>query len=360
MNDKLDIKKEKKELFKGKAGEVREVFCPKSYYITVDGEGDPNTSERYMGAVEALYQVGYTLKFMYKEKDLDFVVMPLEGLWWADSYEVFTEQEKDKWKWRSMIELPDFVTEEDIELAKKIAFEKNKSDIVKEILHREMNENKSFQVLHVGPYDEEAEDIAELHRVIKEAGYSLRGKHHEIYLSDPRRVEKDKLQTIIRQPVFKEEEEILDFEQCKNKFFSKIGESKTMVLSTTDGEKVSSRNMSIIVDKEKFYFQTALEFRKCRDIEVNKNVALCAENIQIEGSVTGIYELNDEEAKNFKELYKQNHNGSYNAYSKLMGNSVFEITPIKIGFYNYEGKDVYLEYIDFKKNVAYKRPYLIF
>lgn len=358
--EKLDIKKEKKDLFKGKDGEIREVFCKKAYYITLDGQGDPNTSQEYKLSIEALYQVGYTLKFMYKDKDLDFVVMPLSGLWWSDCYTAFTEDKKEDWKWRAMIEIPSFVTEEDIEVAKAKAFEKNSNNLVLKILHREMNEGKSFQVLHVGPYNEEGEKITKLHKVINEAGYQLRGKHHEIYLNDPRKVEKSKLKTIIRQSVFKEEEELLDFEETKNKFFNKIGKNKIMVLSTTDGEKVSARNMSIIIDEEKFYFQTDIEFNKYKDIERNKNVALCVDNIQVEAEVTKISSINDEDVKNFKSLFKEHNTNSYNAYSKLMGNRVFEVTPKIISLYKYEGNNVYREFIDFERKIAYKRWYLVF
>lgn len=360
MGEKLDLKKEKKDLFKGKDGEIREVFCKKAYYITVDGEGDPNKVEKYKESIEALYGVAYTLKFMYKEKDLDFVVMPLSGLWWTDNIEKFTEASKDEWKWRSMIEIPSYITEGDIEKAKNIAYEKKKNKVIFEVLHREMNEGKALQVLHVGSYDDEFEKVSRMHKLAKESGYSLRGKHHEIYLSDPRKVDKSKLKTIIRQPVFKEEEEIIDFEEAKENLFKKLGQSKVMVLSTTDGERVTSRSMSIIIDNEKMYFQTALEFSKYKDIEKNKNVALCVDNIQIEGEITLITSLYDEEASSFKKLYEEYHKSSYDAYSKLMGNRVFEVSIKKVSLYKYVGSDVRREFIDFEKKLAYRRWYLVF
>ena len=215
--EKLDLKKVKSELFKGKDGEIREVFSPKSFYICLDGEGDPNTNPKYNQVIEALYNAAYTLKFMYKAKGLDFVVMPLSSLWWVkNSDEIMTQENKDKWQWRAMIEIPSYVTEDDIELAKDIAYKKSGKDLIKEILHRELNENKCFQVLHVGPYDEENEKVCKMHEVIKQRGYALRGRHHEIYLNDPRKVESSKIKTIIRQPVYKEDEEILDFEMKKS------------------------------------------------------------------------------------------------------------------------------------------------
>lgn len=125
MNEKLDLKKVKKDLFSGKNGEIKEVFCKKAYYLAIDGEGDPNIVDRYKDAIEALYGVVYTLKFMYKDKGLDFVVMPLSGLWWSDS-EVLTEENKSFWKWRSMMEIPGYIIEEDIEVAKKEAYAKKK------------------------------------------------------------------------------------------------------------------------------------------------------------------------------------------------------------------------------------------
>ncbi|AIY83592.1 pyridoxamine 5'-phosphate oxidase family protein [Clostridium baratii str. Sullivan] len=360
MNTKLDLKKEHKDLFKGKPFEVSEVFCKKSYYICIDGIGNPNTNPKYTEAIEALYQTCYTLKFMYKKKDLDFVVMPLSSLWWTDDNELCNQNNKDNWKWRAMIEIPSFITEEDICLAKNIAFKKNNNESILEILNREMNEGTAYQILHIGPYNEEELAVNKLYKVINENGYKLRGKHHEIYLNDPRKTPKDKLKTIIRQPVFKEACEILDFLSSVNDFFNNIGPSKTMVLSTTNNETVSSRNMSIIINNNKFYFQTALEFRKCEDIKKNKNVALCLNNIQIEGKVTNIFSLYDDEAKDFKNLYKEHNKSSYDAYSKLMGNRIFEVTPTKISTYNYDGDDVYLEFIDFINKTSYKRPYILF
>ncbi|MEG1482196.1 GyrI-like domain-containing protein [Clostridium sp.] len=359
MNSKLDLKKENKDLFKGKPLEVCEVTCKKSSYICIDGTCNPNTNPLYKKAIEALYQTCYTLKFMYKEKGLDFIVMPLSSLWWTDSGDGCNESNKDTWNFRAMIEIPKFISEEDIELSKNIAFKKNSNTLILEILNRELNEGKSFQVLHIGPYNEEETAVNLMHAKIKEKGYKLRGRHHEIYLNDPRKTSKDKLKTIIRQPVYKDTDYLLDFDDRVSNIFNTIGNKSTMVLSTSSNDIVTSRNMSIIVINNKFYFQTALEFTKCKQIENNKHVALCINNIQIEGTVTNNFSIYSNEASEFKSLYKNLNKNSYDAYSKLMGNRVFEISPSKISTYNYESNDVYLEFIDFINKFAYKKPYLL-
>ncbi|WP_185966828.1 GyrI-like domain-containing protein [Clostridium sp. HBUAS56017] len=354
MGEKLDLKKENKELYTGKDGEIKEVFCKKAFYITIDGEGDPNTNEKYKMAIGALYKVAYSLKFIYKNRNLDFVVMPLSGLWWG----VNSEENKEEWKWRAMIEIPNYVEEDDIEVAKEEAYVKSKNEVIKEVLYREMNENRCFQLLHIGPYNKEKEKISALHRIIKEKGYSMRGKHHEIYLNDARKTEENSLKTIIRQPVYKEEEEILNFEEESREFFDRLRNNKVMVLSTADGERVSSRSMSIIIYSRKFYFQTDKEFRKVKDINKNRNVALCVDNIQVEGKIGKIGSIYDEYFKDFKKLYKENYSGSYKTYSKLMENKVFEIIPEIISLYEYEGKNVYRKFINFNRKVAYRRLYL--
>lgn len=358
MDNKLDLKKENIELYSGKAGEVKKIFCKKSYYISLDGEGNPNTSNRYKDGIEALYKLAYGLKFFYKSKDKDFVVMPLSALWWTENMEELTEENKEFWKWKSMIEIPSFVEEEVFYKVREDVYKKTKIELLYEILPREMNEGNCYQILHLGAYTEEKGDIQKLHEKIKEDGYKHIGYHHEIYLNDIRKVSVDKLKTIIRQPVFKEREEMLNFESEKDNFFNLLGESKTMVLATTDGENVSARNLSIIIDNDKFYFQTDSNFKKCRDIEKNNNVALCVDNIQIEGKVTNTGYFYGKDFENFKIKFKKYHIGSYKAYSKLIYNKIFEIEPINISLYKYEDNDVYRFFLDFKNKVSYKRWYL--
>ncbi|MGL4772679.1 MAG: GyrI-like domain-containing protein [Clostridium sp.] len=355
--EKLDLKKEKSHLFKMKDGEIKEVHCTLAHYLTLDGEGDPNTSERYQKGVEALYKIAYTLKFKFKKKEMDFVVMPLSTLWWTENGERCSQENKNEWKWTMMIEIPSFINEDELEEIKRDLKEEN--ILINEVLYNTYNEEWAMQVLHVGPYNEEFENVRRMHEEIEKKGYKAIGKHHEIYLNDPRKVEPSKLKTIIRQPVLKEDN-LLDFNEEVEKFFSKLGESKTMVLSTTNGHRVSSRNMSMIINNGKFYFQTDIKFEKFRDISNNKSVALCVDNIQIEGNISKVMKLYNEDAKAFKEKFKEMHSNSYEAYSRLIDNRVFEIVPTLIKLYCYEGKNVVRKYIDFERGIAYKVNYLSF
>ncbi|MGL5148981.1 MAG: GyrI-like domain-containing protein [Clostridium sp.] len=355
--EKLDLKKEKSHLFKGKVGEIREVSCDVAYYITLEGKGNPNTTERYKSGVEALYKLAYNMKFYFKEKGLDFVVMPLSTLWWTDSGEKLVESNSSHWNWIMMIEIPNYITVDDINKFKEKLC--NESELIKEISYNNYNEGSSLQVLYVGPYNEEGEIVDKLHDEIKKRGYKLNGKHHEIYLNDPRKVEPSKLKTIIRQPILKKDEE-LNFNEEVSNFFNKLGDTKTMVLSTSLENEVTSRNMSIISNKNKFYFQSDVKFMKSKQINGNKNVALCFDNIEVVGYVKNIKRISDGDMVDFKLKFSKYHKSSYEAYSNLIDNRVFEVEPKLIKLYCYEGKNVYLKYIDFVKEEAYKIYYLTY
>ncbi len=203
VQEKLDLKKEQKELYKVKENQYKKINCPKSQYIAIDGEGDPNNNEEYQAIVGALYKMAYSLKMEYKKRGQDYVVMPLAGEWWTDNIENFVEESKDKWKWTMMIQIPSYVEERDIEFFK----EKYKSEDVGKYLNNlyllEVEEREVFATLYVGPYREEGETVKKLHDTIKENEYNLTGKHQEIYLSDPRKVEESRLKTIILQPAIK-------------------------------------------------------------------------------------------------------------------------------------------------------------
>ncbi|SNT63327.1 hypothetical protein SAMN05421812_11559 [Asanoa hainanensis] len=176
------------------------VDVPAQGFLAVDGKGDPNTSPDYVRAVESLYAVAYTIKFGGKADGRDFVVGPLEGLWWSDDPAVFTTRAKDAWQWRMLISQPDWVTDEHVDRATEAARKKKKSivDVRREVLH----EGTSAQVLHRGPYDDEGPVLAKLHdEYLAANNLRMAGHHHEIYLSDPRRTEPAKLKTILRQPV---------------------------------------------------------------------------------------------------------------------------------------------------------------
>jgi len=198
---KIDLKKELKHLY-NPSKEIALVDVPEMNFLMIDGAGDPNTSQDYKDAIEALYAVSYTLKFMVKkEKAVDYVVMPLEGLWWTEPMSQFTMENKDMWQWTAMIMQPEYVTEELFNRAvEQVQIKKNLPSLSK-IKFKSLYEGLSTQLMYIGPYSAEGPTIEKLHNFIEENGYELRGKHHEIYLSDPRRSAPEKLKTVIRQPV---------------------------------------------------------------------------------------------------------------------------------------------------------------
>ena len=199
---KIDLKKEMKQLYKA-GKEPSLVTVPEMKFVAYDGQGDPNTSEEYQKSMEVLYGMAYTIKFMCKELDKDFVVMPLEGLWWTDDMSDFTMDNKDIWKWTMMIALPDYVDKKMFEEARvKLAARKDLPNLGKGYFLK-YKEGLCAQVLHIGPYDDEPPTIEKLHKFIEDTGYKLHKKHKEVYLSSPLRTAPEKLKTIIRQPITK-------------------------------------------------------------------------------------------------------------------------------------------------------------
>jgi len=200
---KLDLKKELKRLYSPSPKEPVLVDVPDMNFLMVDGAGDPNTAQEYKDSIEVLYAMSYTLKFMVKKEDPehDYTVMPLEGLWWGDDPNFLLVGEKDTWNWTSMIMQPEFVTEKHV--AGAVEQVKKKKDPVALLKCRceSFHEGLSAQIMHIGPYAEEEPTIKRLHAFIEEQGHRPRGKHHEIYLSDPRRAAPEKLKTVVRQPV---------------------------------------------------------------------------------------------------------------------------------------------------------------
>ena len=196
------MKKELKQLYQASAKNVVQVEIPTLNYIMVDGEGDPNTSPAYAQAVEALFLVAYTTKFMVKKgaQALDYAVMPLEGLWWADDMSAFSANDRSKWKWTMMIMQPPFVTDEGLATAISEVRKKKSLPAIDSVRISAFTEGLCAQVLHVGPFTEEGPTIVRLHAFI-DARTGKAGKHHEIYLSDIRRAEPSKWKTIIRQPM---------------------------------------------------------------------------------------------------------------------------------------------------------------
>jgi hypothetical protein len=201
---KVDFKKERKHLYRPSAKEFAVVDVPPMQFLMIDGRGDPNTAQEYADALEALYAVAYKAKFISKKQEgKDYVVPPLEGLWWAEDMEAFAAaRDKNAWEWTMMIMQPDWVTREMYEAAVgQVAKQKNPLALPKLRLET-YHEGLSVQILHLGSYDDEGPAIARMHRDFMPAnGYVPAGRHHEIYLSDPRRVAPDKLKTVLRQPV---------------------------------------------------------------------------------------------------------------------------------------------------------------
>lgn len=199
---KIDLKKELKHLYGPSAKVVAQVDVPTFQFLMIDGEGDPNTSQEYALAVEALFSVSYTVKFMVKQgpQALDYTVMPLEGLWWADDMSTFIANDKSKWKWTLMIMQPHFVESKIIYAAMTDVQRKKLLPAVSKLRLENFTEGLCAQVLHVGPFSDEGPTIQKVHEFIHSTS-SLAGKHHEIYLSDIRRAAPDKWKTIIRQPM---------------------------------------------------------------------------------------------------------------------------------------------------------------
>ena len=200
---KIDLVKDLKHLYSASPKESTLVDVPPLRFLMVDGKGDPNIAPEYKDAIEALYSVAYTIKFAVKkgEAAIDFGVPPLEGLWWTGDMAAFSQDDKGAWSWTMMIMQPDFVTEELVRQAVAQVQRKDERRAVSKVRLEEYREGQSAQILHIGPYAAEGPTIAVLHAYIAAAGYERSGKHHEIYLGDPRRSAPEKLRTIVRQPV---------------------------------------------------------------------------------------------------------------------------------------------------------------
>lgn len=198
--DKVDLKKELKALYNPSAKEVSIVDVPDMNFLMIDGEGAPS-SHQYMDAIQTLYPLAYALKFMVKKgKGVDYGVAPLEGLWWMDDLTTFSVERKDEWKWTAMIMQPKYVTYADFEAA-LVQVKKKSLPAIGKVRFVSFHEGKAAQIMHIGPYSAEVENILKIHAAIKDSGHQLSGKHHEIYLSDPQKTAPEKLKTVLRQPM---------------------------------------------------------------------------------------------------------------------------------------------------------------
>ncbi len=169
----------------------------------IDGIGDPETSKDFQDAVQALYSIAYTIKFGRKKRgeESDYKLSPLEGLWWSDNMSDFASGARDKWQWTVMVAQPDFITKTEVAKAAKDAASKKELPSLLKVRFEKWKEGECAQIMHVGPYSTEKATIEKLHAFIWENGGELTGKHHEIYLGDPRRAAPEKLKTILRQPL---------------------------------------------------------------------------------------------------------------------------------------------------------------
>lgn len=206
MTNKVDFKKELKQLYNPPKKDFTIIDMPPMNFLMVDGRGDPNTTEEYKDAIEALYAVAYKIKFTSKKTTgKDYVVPPLEGLWWAEDMDAFTTtRDKSKWNWTMMIMTPDWITEAFYNQALEQVRASKDLPALPLLRLDNYHEGLSAQILHVGSYDDETPTLLRLHQEwLPQNGYQENGVHHEIYLSDPRKTAPEKLKTILRQPVRK-------------------------------------------------------------------------------------------------------------------------------------------------------------
>ena len=195
----IDLKKTLKPLY-APSKNFETVTVPEMTFLMVDGQGNPNHSPEYAQAVEALYSVAYTIKFaLKKEIEKNYAVMPLEGLWWVPDMREFSTENKDAWYWTMMILQPSEVTPDRFHHACAEAGKKKDLPALPKMRLEPYHEGLSAQVLYFGAYADEGPTIARLHEFIHAQGGTLSGKHHEIYLGDPRKTAPEKLKTVIRQ-----------------------------------------------------------------------------------------------------------------------------------------------------------------
>lgn len=204
MTDKIDFKKTL-DCYRAPRGGFRIVDVPDMQYLMVDGHGDPNTCPDYAEALAALYPIAYKLKFFSKrELARDYVVPPLEGLWWAEDMNSFigSSRDKSRWSWTMMLMTPDWIDRAAFLEAVHQAGAKDRPARLSEVRLETLSEGRCVQTLHVGSFDDEAPVLERMHHeFVPENRLHLEGKHHEIYFSDFRRVAPDRLRTLLRQPV---------------------------------------------------------------------------------------------------------------------------------------------------------------
>ena len=200
---KIDLKKALKPFFSAPTGEFEEIELPAVSYLMIDGKGSPGDSPAYLTALQTLYPAAYALKFFSKQQlGRDYVVPPLEGLWWSEKRDAFAAGRRDEWQWTMMIMVPDWIRQEQFaEVMCRLKSKKPEIDF-SGLRMDSLHEGRSLQKLHLGSFADEAPALRHLHdELMPSLGLTFNGHHHEIYLSDPRKVAPEKLRTILRQPV---------------------------------------------------------------------------------------------------------------------------------------------------------------
>lgn len=198
---KLDLKADLKHLYAPPTREVVVVDVPALNFLMLDGQGDPNTAQEYKDAVETVYTVAYTTKFLLKKAAaIDYPVMPLEGLWWTD-VAGGRDAPREHWRWTLMLMQPECVTGEWFATACQQAQRKKNLPALEKLRLERFHEGKAAQIMHIGPFANEGATLEKIEQFFLAQGYTFRGKHHEIYLSDWRRTAPEKLRTVLRHPI---------------------------------------------------------------------------------------------------------------------------------------------------------------
>jgi hypothetical protein len=204
--EKRDLKKELKHLYKPSPKRPVIIDVPEMNFLMIDGEGDPNTSQMFQDAIATLFPLSYNLKFKVKKKqEIDYGVMPLEGLWWGTPKGLtkFTSDDRDKWFWTLMMMQPEMISEEMVNTAIEEVQKKKNPPMIENVRFENFNEGSVVQQMHIGPFSDEWKTVEPMHKWVEEQGYKLKEKHHEIYLSDMRRTAPEKLKTVLRHPIQK-------------------------------------------------------------------------------------------------------------------------------------------------------------
>ena len=197
----VDIKKDMKEFYQPPVSPVF-VNVPEMNFLMLSGAGHPD-SELFQNTIQTLYAAAYGIKFALKKQSnaTEYVVPPLEGLWWTQNEAVFDIEHKENWAWTLMIIQPDFITQDTFQVVVEGLSKKKNMPLLSQVKIEAFCEGLCVQLMHIGPYSAEPPNIIKMHQYAEAAGYKLHGKHHEIYLGDPRRTTSEKLKTVLRQPI---------------------------------------------------------------------------------------------------------------------------------------------------------------